>query len=312
MRPLTFLFAVVIASVAGPALGQPAAPQSARPTLALTNKSGTVIDELYVSSTRSTGWGEDRLGDGRIVRNGTFRLRLADGCMYDLQVVYDDKRTEERMRVNLCRTPAQTFTASEAHAVPVIPSHDFALDNHSTRTIVGLSLAESTDTAGEEDWGSNLLSASLPPGQQARATRTGDCQVAVRVLFDNGSAEQRHAVDVCTGDKVVTVAAGWTTADDLGEPGAPPADPAQLLTVTNRGPARMTELFLYPDGGPKGDERLGVHVLEPGAEMQIALQRDGVCLFTARGVFAGNVPDQVRTGIDFCPRRTVEMGAATP
>lgn len=309
------VFPALVATLLGctAAAAQTTTGQTGRPTLALTNRSGQEIEELYVSSTQASGWGDDRLGDKVIEKNATFRLRLAEGCLYDLQVVYADNRTEERMRVNLCRTPAQVFTAAEAHAAPPVPTHEFTLDNRSTRTITGVSVADTSDGAGEEEWGDSLLTGNLVPGTGAKLTFTGECQTAVRVVYDNGSVEQRHSVDLCAGAKELAVAPGWTTQEEPGN-AAPAPEPAGLVTVSNRGGARMTELFVYSDDAGAGDperrdERLGTRVLEPGGEVQIALQRDGKCLFTVRGVFAGDVPDQVQSGIDFCPRRTVDVGA---
>ncbi len=303
-RLLGAVLAVLATLQAPTADGQTTNRPSTAPTLALVNKSGQVIEELYISSTRDSGWGEDRLGNGSIEKNATFRVRLTEGCLYDLQVAYADKRTEERMRVNLCRTPMQTFTGAEAHAPPVVPSHEITLENHTSRPITSLAVADTGDDPGEEDWGDNLLGTPLLPGASATVSYEGDCQMGVRVLFANGAAEQRHAADLCLDSKVLTVVPGWTTQDDQT-----PAEPAESLTVTNHGAHRLTELYVYPDDGPKGDERLGTRVLDPGAQIGLALQRDGKCLFTVRSVFEGDIPDQVQQGIDFCPRRTMEVGA---
>ena len=289
------------------AVWAPASAETTRPTLALVNKSGQSINELYISSTRNTDWGGDRLGNGTIDKNATFRLRLTEGCLYDLQVVYADKRTEERMRVNLCRTPTQTFTAAEAHAIPTVPSHQFTLENHSTQPIAALAVADPSGRPGAEDWGDNLLPSPLPPGGRATVSYEGACLMAVRVLFDNGSAEQRHPAELCTDAEALTVQPGWTTGGD-----AAPAEIAAPVTVTNRSSHRVVELFLDPDDTPRGDERLGTRVLDPGAAVQLALQRDGKCRFTVRSVFEGHVPDEVTPGIDFCPRRAVDVGAPGP
>lgn len=311
MRPTLRILTTLLTLLASLPAIHPAWAQAPRPgqqpTLALSNKSGQTIEELYVSSTRMTGWGEDRLGSGIIDRNATFRLRLTEGCLYDIQVVYADKRIEERMRLNLCRTPAQVFTAAEAHAAPSVPSHEFTLENHTSRAIVSLAVADTSDRVGGEDWGDNLLRDPVATGIRRTISYEGDCQMAVRVVFDNGSSEQRHPTELCAGDKVLTISPGWTTQDD-----GPVAEPAELVTVTNRSAQRLVELFVHPDGSPRGDERLGIALLAPGAELKIALQRDGACLFTIEGVFEGAVPDQVQRGVDFCPRRAVDVGAPAP
>ena len=276
-----------------------AAQAQQRSNLTVSNRSGQPIAELYVSNTRTSTWGDDRLGTATIAAGRTFRLRLADGCLYDLQVVYQDGRVEERMRANICRVPLQVFTAAEAHAVPQEPTQAFDVENRTVQPISEVAVS----TASNADPTENLLSAPLYPGASQSVTYRGECHADVRVTFDNKSVEQRHLVDLCSPGTVVVVAPGWTTLDET----PPPVAPTDPITIANHSGHRIAELFIYPPDGLHGDDRLGMRVLDDGAETTVALDRGGACVFTLRAVFEGAVPDQVQDGIDFCPRRALTV-----
>ena len=292
-----FLLAAITLGTPFAALGQQ------RTTLTIANRSGQPISELYVSATRTTNWGDDRLGAATIASGSTFRLRLTEGCLYDLQVVYQDSRVEERMRANLCRSPLQTFTAAQARAAPVDPEQHFTLENRTTRPITEIATAPAGGGASST-WSDNLTDTPVLPGAKQDVTFHGDCHTNLRVTFDNGSVEQRRDLAFCTPDASLVVVPGWTTLDEV-PPAVPPSD---AITLTNRSSHRIVEVFLSPANDPPGDERLGSQVLEPGADATIALDRNGTCVFTLRAVFEGDVPDQVQDGIDFCPRRTLVVG----
>jgi hypothetical protein len=62
----------------------------------LVNRTGFAIREVYLSASRSSNWGNDRLGEGTL-GNGRQRLfKFSDkaSCKQDLQVVFDDDASE--------------------------------------------------------------------------------------------------------------------------------------------------------------------------------------------------------------------------
>ena len=78
------------------AVGQPA-------SFRLVNRGRLPVQELYVSDPREESWGEDVLGDDVLAARGARSVRLpAQGCVFDVRVVFADGRATERRGVDLC------------------------------------------------------------------------------------------------------------------------------------------------------------------------------------------------------------------
>ncbi len=111
-----------------------AAPPAARgnaqaatgdPSFALVNRSPRTIAQLYVSRATETDWGRDRLGDNVLAAGQRFNVPLPQGpCQWDIAVVYDDDRREERRSQDLCAVAEVAFDASSARgsAAPSSPA----------------------------------------------------------------------------------------------------------------------------------------------------------------------------------------------
>ena len=84
-------------------LSGPAMAQVTDPSFRLNNRSGQTINEVYVSSSEVSSWGQDRLGADVLPAGRTLTIRLPNGqCVNDIKVVFANGRTLERMRVNTC------------------------------------------------------------------------------------------------------------------------------------------------------------------------------------------------------------------
>lgn len=91
------------ASAVVPAPNRP----DADPSFLLTNRSRTILNELYISATGDKSWGEDRLGDSTIAAGGSRTIRLPAGeCTYDIRVVFANGEANEKRRLNLCQLTA--------------------------------------------------------------------------------------------------------------------------------------------------------------------------------------------------------------
>ena len=87
-------------------------PGAAGASLLVVNDSRTRIDRVYVS--KDSTWGSDRLGKGTLPSGLGMRIQLkpADGCRFNVRVVYSDEREETRSGVDLCRSPEVVFSGS--------------------------------------------------------------------------------------------------------------------------------------------------------------------------------------------------------
>ncbi len=131
---------------AAPALAQ--APQQRE--LTITNRARQPIRELYVSPASSDDWGDDRLGDASLAPGRPFRVRLGRvrDCRFDLRVVYEDERSEERRSVDICRNRQVAFDGSEARAAPG-PTRQVELVNRSALPIIEAYLSPGPRASGE-------------------------------------------------------------------------------------------------------------------------------------------------------------------
>ena len=77
----------------------------------LVNSSTEPIFGFFLSPAKSTGWGKDILGEAVLMPGyeQSFTAGNSRGCQFDLQVVYGNKRIEERRDLNLCQLDRIVF-----------------------------------------------------------------------------------------------------------------------------------------------------------------------------------------------------------
>lgn len=101
MRPLVQAAASLAVSLlfAGSALAQ------VRQDFMLANRTGAMIDEVYVSPAEAEDWEEDVLGDVSLPDGRDLVVNFAPQapqCLYDIKVIYEDEDEAEFRGVNLC------------------------------------------------------------------------------------------------------------------------------------------------------------------------------------------------------------------
>jgi hypothetical protein len=303
MRRLLIMAAALL--LAAPALAQqaprpaqprPQAQPQQGPTFTLRNEGSRVLREFYASSPNQSGWGDDRLGADMVQPGATFRVQLprGAGCTQDLKAVYDDNSEVERRGVDICRERTQAFANPQADT-------EFVLLNRSPRTIFQLFMRP---PGTGDDWGPDRLGSGTVD-TDARETISfssggAGCAFDMRVVFDNDSAEERKAVDVCA-TPVVAIIPGWTTSESVpGEdaqaqpssPGGPPGAATQrpapgpaMASFRNQGNAPLVRLSIDPPGSANpGPDRLGNGVIAPGASLEVQ-PPDGLCTADVTAVF---------------------------
>lgn len=320
MRRLLFAALLLLPSTVAFAQGAPGggrnAPQAPLRELLVANRASQPVRELYASPSTIDDWGEDRLGADTLAPGKVFRLRLGRSrdCVWDLQVVYGDGSTEENRNVNLCRNRQVSFDGSAAVPADRGPNRSLALQNATSARIDQVFISPS-DT---DRWNDDRLPGLLEPGESGTVEYRGPCEVDIRIVFATRAAEERRGLDACRLQRLV-IAPGWTLASDPSVAPAPPTPPAGAATSTaspNRVAVRndagrtIVELYLYPDRGERGDDRLGMSVLDPGQERQIPVALDQACDYTVRAVLSGaGAADVQRTGLDLCRDRALTVTA---
>ena len=89
---------------AGAVIGGGGAPVMGNPSFNFVNQTGAVIREIYVSSSRISSWGGDRLGANTLAPGGSVYINLPGslGCTSDIRVVYMNGASAERRGIETC------------------------------------------------------------------------------------------------------------------------------------------------------------------------------------------------------------------
>jgi hypothetical protein len=278
----------------------------ALPTLevAVANRSPLRLRELYASAGGAADWGRDRLGRAIIPPGGRFPLRMRTrDCVFDLRAVYEDNQEELRERVDLCTAREIAFDRS---AIARPPTRSIVLANRHLATVRQVFLSAST----EADWGPDRLgSALLAVDEDTTVETTGGCLADLRVVFADGAAEERRAIDICETTRVV-LRPGWVVAARLDgeEPLVPEPEPsgAEPLRLRNAGPLPIVEIYTGRPGGPRGEDRLGEDTLPTGATIEIEATDPADCTVDLVAVFRdGRAVNQ--PGVDLCVGEEIEI-----
>jgi hypothetical protein len=306
LAPLCVMLAPAYAEQRRPPRSPPALRE-----LVVVNRSQLPVSQLYVSPASADGWGDDRLGDGRIEPGGSFRVRLGRTreCEFDVQVIYENARREENRGVDVCHARQVSFDGSLALAPPEAfgAEHEVTLTNRTGRAIQLVFISGSSS----DQWGDERLNGgAIATGEARTIAYRGGCTGDLRVVFDNRAAEERRLIDLCAYP-AITIHPGWTTEDT---PGDPAPDMPDAVVVANRSGSPITEFYLFPPDAPddaedRAHDLLGNAVLPDGARTTLSFRRGTACHFMARAAHGGDRPPQDLPGIDLCAGAEVRVPA---
>jgi hypothetical protein len=297
-------------AAAGTESSRPSRDAAANLELVVINHSHQAITQLYVSPSASDQWGDDRLSDATIGTGKSIRLRLRrpPDCRVDVQVVYDNESSEETHGFDACGGHPVAFDGSNAVSRSSLFSraHQLMLVNRSSRPIQQVYVSPSD----ADQWGDDRLGeGSISIGDSRSIGYRGPCTADLRVVFDNGAAEERRALDLCATPSLV-IEPGWTTADHPPVPAAAraPAEGTVAIDVVNHSGRAVRQLFLFPEGSlPPEHDLLGGTALSAGSRVTVNMRRGDGCFYSAHVVPGGGVPEWDMTGIDLCHATIVDL-----
>lgn len=168
------------------------------PSFNLVNRGASAVRELFVTSSGDPDWGQNKLRGQSVPPGGTFQVqRRVDGhCLLDLKVVFADRRTEERRRLDTCALDAVAVGGPEQRLDKTHDDPSFRLINRGAVDLRAFYVTPS----GVPGWGRNRLEPDgLPAGAATvvRMARTSQCYYDLRAVFaDHKALEQRHE-DLC-------------------------------------------------------------------------------------------------------------------
>ncbi len=145
--------------------------------------------------------------------------------------------------------------------------------------------------AGNANWGQNRLDGragnptAIPANGSFTVRRRADnnCIFDVRVVFADGKSEERKGLNTCSLEEVMIGTAA--AAAHNAATGKAADDPS--VRLFNRAAVPITEFYAIPAGlGDWGQNRLDKSPVSPDQSRQVALPRDGNCIYDLRVVFA--------------------------
>lgn len=161
----------------------------------IANRTSRVLRELYAVAGPGD-WGADRLGATVLNPGQSFLLRIRNSaCTVRMRAVFADNRAEERAEVDICGGQEVVFAA--ARRVTLIHAHRRAVREAYLSSVQ------------ESDWGENLLGTQpLASGERRELSTEGSCEADLRVVFDNGNAEEARNINICERAEI-TLRPGW-------------------------------------------------------------------------------------------------------
>jgi hypothetical protein len=288
--------------------------------VAIVNRSGRVVFELFVFPDGAGNRGPDRLGADTLADGRTVRVPRASppACRQTVRLSYDDGQREERAGIDLCATTeiviapgwtgadpapqgqAQGQGRAQPPAQPPAQPGGAAaspgtvgITNRSSRVVFELY----TYPDGAQNEGPDRLGADvMRPGGSVRvpSARPPACATTVRVIYDNGEQEARAGVDFCRASELV-IEPGWTTAAAAG-----------AARIVNAGTVPIVVLHADPPGAPRGPDRLGDQVIGVGQVFSLAPPQDGVCAYDITAVFRDRRTVRV-AGADLCAGNEIRI-----
>lgn len=200
-----FLVAALFGLIAATA----AQAQSNDPSFRIVNNTQMTVNEVYASPSSDRSWGHDRLGTEVIRPGASHIVRLPAGdCTYDVRVVYQGGRSEERRGVNTCNITdfvlGATGNAGPAPTPTPAPGRpqtggqgnpSFNLVNNSGRVIEEFYASP----ASQQNWGPDRLGNDTvsPNSRFAIRLPQGECMYDLRIVFQGGEAREQRRVDAC-------------------------------------------------------------------------------------------------------------------
>jgi S1-C subfamily serine protease len=217
-------------------------PGAGNPDFTLVNRSQARIDILNVSPMTSDSWGRDLLGENTTVPPGgrhQVRLGRPGECRFDIRVIYQDRREEERRGVDLCAVEEIVMTGEHARAQgqpaqqnppPAQGGTPRLVVNNTTQGVVNEIYAR---PRGTQEWGPDLLGQNVLPAGQ-RFTRelpaARGCVWSLRLVHRTGVAEEWADLDLCAG-REVALAPPAQPAPGQAAPGGAAQRPLQLVST---------------------------------------------------------------------------------
>ncbi|MGL4289425.1 MAG: S1C family serine protease [Phreatobacter sp.] len=203
-------------SFTGPALAPGRGAQKTAPNqgsqaprlsqVAVLNEGTNPIESLFISSSKVSTWGEDRLGSNRIAPGARFSTQVErdDQCNFDFRIVYQGGREERRMRQNICDRREVAFGGPNAFRIDgggPDGGRRLVFLNQGRTDVRELYLTPVSDT----HWGDDRLGSETLPRRfrlELRVPEEGGCRWDLKLVYEGGQTVEQRDQDLCAKPEV--------------------------------------------------------------------------------------------------------------
>jgi hypothetical protein len=180
-------------------------PSATTHQVTVANRSPRPIQQLFISPSVASDWGEDRLAHRALSVGESVTVPYRGDCVADLRVVFDNRSAEERREIDVCTSGAiaispgwDTADTLPAGQAPVGQALLLRVVNRSSQRVTALFIFPE----GEAERGPDLLgSLGLESGAEVavRLQRPpGVCRFAARVSFAAKAPDRElTGLDLC-------------------------------------------------------------------------------------------------------------------
>jgi S1-C subfamily serine protease len=231
-RVLSTFVAVALGAAAFapfPAAAQQRSNDRNNPDVYVVNRYSAPIIRLYASPISDDNWGRDRLDGATIAagQRGELRPERGRGCTWDVRVIYQNGREEEKRRQELCEVSEVIFDGSHAtfpqgnqanppprqqgqqdrqppqpqpQPPPQPPAPARAADTMIVNQGPAVVVSLYAQNANAGDWGQDrLMSGTLRAAGRYHLRLGADqgCIFNLRFVFAGGAVETRQAQNLC-------------------------------------------------------------------------------------------------------------------
>jgi hypothetical protein len=176
---------------------------------------------------------------------------------------------------------------------------EITVSNHAAFGIVEIYVSSAED----DSWGENRLTGPIvAPGQSYRVTplRAQSCRVDLRVIYENGTLEDKRGLDAC---RLRQLSFDATTAVVPQPPSQIPTQ--QSITVVNHSPRSIVELYVSSAGSDEwGDDLIATGPIKPGGSEDKKPKVS--CMADIRVVFENRSAEE-RRDLNLCVHAKIDI-----
>lgn len=248
-------------------------------TLTVQNNTDYAFYYLYLSSTSSTEWGEDRLGD-EVISAGEEMSFLIESGSYDIKIVDEDDDACIRNGISLSRDVSLTYDNSQwidcinsgsSSSTSSSSNIRFTVDNNSNYDFYNIYLSPSSAS----EWGDDKLGSEILYAGSEKDIFIAPGEYDIKIIDEDGDDCIRYGVNIRSNITLSYSNSQWLdcAVDGSSSSSSSSSSSTYSLTFTNSSLWSIYHIYASSSSSSEwGDDKLGAtEVLSNGESKTIYL-----------------------------------------